>query len=430
MFESFKKIFLKKTEDEEVSAISLEELPAWLDAQEVQCITRRNAETTKSRQRLLIYEQHLRELLSEFGQESVSDQPHHHKVEQVNRHALPEFCKKIEAELTGKFSDDDEIFYREFAGLINGCFKAYRGPGRYLHHLYPEEIKVFRETLDQMGHELNRMTDIIRISRDHLASITMIRALLKEWDVLRHEMKELDEEEKKSESRLFSLQKELDDARDDLARLLSSDVYCSFVELETEIEHICEQNEKTGETWESHIRTAMPVWKRAVKALQEQAKSEDEKNMEELIQCASSSRRDNDEVTRLVTSTAKALFDLLDSGIVHTKNSFEKQLFTSADEYTNKFREISVRLHNLSDELNRKRQEHEASPILKQREQSSRIIDEVEKQINAIKQEQIENNDKCSLLRRKKAEIIEKLKENFAEFTERKMKLLVPDGEL
>jgi hypothetical protein len=43
-------------------------------------------------------------------------------------------------------------------------FKAYRGPGRYLHHLYPEEIKVFRETWTRWAMNWNRMTDIIRIS--------------------------------------------------------------------------------------------------------------------------------------------------------------------------------------------------------------------------------------------------------------------------
>uniref|UniRef100_UPI001BD23369 hypothetical protein n=1 Tax=Methanospirillum sp. TaxID=45200 RepID=UPI001BD23369 len=143
MFESIKKIFARSSEKKPHSEILLKDLPSWLDEKESDCISRRNDASTQSRERLLRLEQDLRQLLTEFGDES-SDEPRHHKVEQVNRHALPQFCRKIEAELKGSFSDDDEIFYQEVAGLINGCFKAYRGPGRYLHHIYPEEVKVFR----------------------------------------------------------------------------------------------------------------------------------------------------------------------------------------------------------------------------------------------------------------------------------------------
>ena len=92
MFESIKKIFSKKSEKTPKSAISLEDLPSWLDEKEADCISRRNAASTLSREQLLKLEQDLQQLLTEFGDES-SDELRHPKVEQVNRHALPQFCK-------------------------------------------------------------------------------------------------------------------------------------------------------------------------------------------------------------------------------------------------------------------------------------------------------------------------------------------------
>jgi len=425
MFESIKKIFSKTSEKVSKSAISLEELPAWLDEKEADCISRRNAASTSSRERLLKLEQDLHQLLTEFGDES-SDEPHHHKVEQVNRHALPQFCKKIESELEGDFSEDDEIFYREVAGLINGCFKAYRGPGKYLHHLYPDEVKVFKQTLDQMGHEMNRMTEVIRISRERLTHIAEMRDLLHERDALIEEDSRADAEEKKYEIRLSELRTELQKAESEMEHLVASDLYASYLHLEGETEKLRQQIEKASETWESQIRIAIPVWKRAVKAFQEQAKPVDEKNMEDLIQQASSPRRDDDEMARLVSLTAKPLFTLFESGTVQAKNSFEKNLFTSADEYAKKFSEISTSLHTLSGELNNKRKELEKNPTLDQKNHIAQTIGEAQKRIDEMNQEEEKQKERLSSLNERKKTILEDLKKKFSEFTEEEMDLTLP----
>lgn len=428
MFESIKKIFSKKSEKTPKSAISLEDLPSWLDEKEADCISRRNAVSTLSREQLLKLEQDLQQLLTEFGDES-SDELRHPKVEQVNRHALPQFCKKIEAELKGDFSDDDEIFYQEVAGLINGCFKAYRGPGRYLHHVYPEEVKIFRQTLDQMGHELNQMTDIIRISRERLTYISDIRSLLDEKEALAEESSHADEEKQIFEKKLNEFSGELQKTESDLEKILSSDVYASYLRLEEEVKQMSLQVEKTRESWESQIRIAVPVWKRSVKAFQEQSRSEDEKNMEELIHLATSPRRDDNKVAGQASSTAGSLFTLFDSGILQTKNSFEKQLFTSADEYSKKFIDISTGLSTLTDDLNAKMQELKANPVLEQKNQVTQNIGETEKRIDELNQEEEKRKERLSFIKERQVSILEDLKKNFSEFTAEEMDLIIPDEE-
>lgn len=429
MFESIKKIFSKTSEKSPKSVISLEDLPAWLDEKEADCISRRNTAATGSRERLLKYEQDLHQLLTEFGDES-SDEPHHHKVEQVNRHALPQFCKRIESELEGDFSDDDEVFYREVAGLINGCFKAYRGPGRYLHHLYPDEVKVFKQTLDHMGHELNQMTEIIRISRERLTQIADMRGLLHDRDAFSEEGLQAGAEEKKFETRLSELNTELQKAESDLKHLLASDSYASHLHLEEMAGSLLQQIEKARETWESQIRIALPVWKRAAKAFQEQAKPEDEKNMEDLIQAASSPRRDDDEMARRISGAAKPLFGLLDSGAVQAKNSFEKHLFTSAEEYAKKFSEISTSLHTLSEDLNSKKQELEDNAVLEQKNHIAQTIGDAEKRIDELNQEEEKRKERLVSLKEKQKSILEDIRKKLSECTEGEMDLTFPGEEL
>ena len=415
MFESIKKIFARSSEKKPHSEILLKNLPSWLDEKESDCISRRNDASTQSRERLLRLEQDLRQLLTEFGDES-SDEPRHHKVEQVNRHALPQFCRKIEAELKGSFSDDDEIFYQEVAGLINGCFKAYRGPGRYLHHIYPEEVKVFRQTLDQMGHELNRMTDVIRISRERLTHISDMRTLIEEKNALEEEDLRSDEELQKYETRLHELDGELSKAQAELEKVLGSDIYASYLRLEEDTGQQGRQLEKLHESWESQIRIAIPVWKRSAKAFQEQGRTEDEKKMEELIHLASSPRRDDEKVAGEVSSTAESLFSLFDSGTLQAKNSFEKQLFPSAEEYTKRFNEVFTGLHALSADLDAKMQDLNANPAMEQKNRAAQEIGDVKRKIDDLNREEEKRKERLSSLAERKESVLEDLKKSFSEF--------------
>ena len=415
MFESIKKIFARSSEKKPHSEILLKDLPSWLDEKESDCISRRNDASTQSRERLLRLEQDLRQLLTEFGDES-SDEPRHHKVEQVNRHALPQFCRKIEAELKGSFSDDDELFYQEVAGLINGCFKAYRGPGRYLHHIYPEEVKIFRQTLDQMGHELNRMTDIIRISRERLTHISDMRTFIEEKNALEEENLRSDEDLQKYETRLHELDGELAKAQAELEKILASDIYASYLRLEEDTGQQGRQLEKLHESWESQIRIAIPVWKRSAKAFQEQGRTEDEKKMEELIHLASSPRRDDEKVAGEVSSTAESLFSLFDSGTLQAKNSFEKQLFTSAEEYTKRFNEVFTGLHALSADLDAKMQDLNANPAMEQKNRAAQEIGDVKRRIDDLNREEEKRKERLSSLAERKESVLEDLKKSFSEF--------------
>ncbi|OQB35947.1 MAG: hypothetical protein BWY05_01204 [Euryarchaeota archaeon ADurb.Bin165] len=337
-------------------------------------------------------------------------------MEQVNRHALPQFCRKIEAELKGSFSDDDELFYQEVAGLINGCFKAYRGPGRYLHHIYPEEVKIFRQTLDQMGHELNRMTDIIRISRERLTHISDMRTFIEEKNALEEENLRSDEDLQKYETRLHELDGELAKAQAELEKILASDIYASYLRLEEDTGQQGRQLEKLHESWESQIRIAIPVWKRSAKAFQEQGRTEDEKKMEELIHLASSPRRDDEKVAGEVSSTAESLFSLFDSGTLQAKNSFEKQLFTSAEEYTKRFNEVFTGLHALSADLDAKMQDLNANPAMEQKNRAAQEIGDVKRKIDDLNREEEKRKERLSSLAERKESVLEDLKKSFSEF--------------
>lgn len=426
MFEKIRNLLGKKPETVPKGTVSLDDLPTWLDEQEKDCITRRAEAIATSRERIIRFEGDIRQLLTEFGEET-SDEPHHHKVEQVNRHALPQFCKKIESELEGDFSEDDEAFYQEVAGLMDGCFKAFKGPGRYLHHLYPEEIKAFRQTIDHMGHELNRMTEIIRLSREHLARLAGVRDELSVREEMMKESLLASEEKEKYEIQFSYLTRDLEKLGSDLASLTSSAEYKTYMHLEEDIRKAEEQLHSVSESYESQIRNAIPVWKRAGKIFQEQGDGEHEKLMEDLVRLASSPRRQDDEIAQKVSSSSRALFSLFDNNLLVTKNTFEKHLFTTPDEYADKFTQVIQSIHTISGDLTRKQKEKEDNPALEKKAELTRLIESAEQKIHTMQEEETRRVEQLSSMDEKLGRSLETIREKFVECAGEGVILEIPE---
>lgn len=374
MFDSLKKIFSKKPAPVQRESITLDQLKGWLDDQEQDCINRRMVVSARAREHLMGLKQDLQTLLTEFGEET-GDEPRHHKVEQVNRHNLPQFCKKIEIELKRDFSDDDETFYREIAGLINGCFKAYRGPGRYLHILYPDEVKAFRQTLDQMGQELNQMTDVMRISIEHLSRIEAVRDAVHEHDEIIAGYETIDDE-------IASVQKRRDEQETSLIHLIqemetlkSSAEYREYVDILQEMEKLQKGLSETCEAADSLIRNSVPVWRRAARVFSEKGRLEDERKIEDLIQTAASPRRNDAELLNYAGDMADLLFGLFDSGSLQTKNSFEKSLFSSAEAYRGKIFSIKSSLISQAEKVQNDHEKTDNSVVFRE---EKRLIESIQ----------------------------------------------------
>ena len=426
MLKSIKNIFHKKQEITEVKSLTLKSLPDWLSEKEETCTSRRNEIYIKSREDLLRLEQDLKDLLDEFKEEP-SGEPRHHKVEQVNRHALPQFIKKIESELKDEFSEDDEVFYQEIAALISGCYAAYRGPGRYLHHLYPDEVKAFRQTLDQMGQELNRMTEVMRISRERLSNINNVRDALSEREDLIEESNKSAEEEKSTETRYNKSIDNLEDLKTQFSELTSSDEYHCYETKQNELIKLEKTYKEKRESVESFIRTALPVWKRVSKTFKEQKKSDEEKKVEDLIRLASSAHRSDDELLYHIKITSGIIFSLFSSGVIHTKNSFEKVLFSHEEEYLGKISGLLKGSESSLTEQDRLRDELGRSDILRKKEQLEHEIKNLETDINSMKAGLLKMKERNSGVSEKIKNNNVTLREKFAELKEEDVELDTPD---
>jgi Skp family chaperone for outer membrane proteins len=117
-----------------------------------------------------------------------------------------------------------------------------------------------------------------------------------------------------------------------------------------------------------------------------------------------------------VSSTAESLFSLFDSGTLQAKNSFEKQLFTSAEEYTKRFNEVFTGLHALSADLDAKMQDLNANPAMEQKNRAAQEIGDVKRKIDDLNREEEKRKERLSSLAERKESVLEDLKKSFSEF--------------
>ncbi|MDD1730189.1 MAG: hypothetical protein LUQ50_14105 [Methanospirillum sp.] len=334
MFKRISELFKPKKTEPKSSQISLDDLPAWLDTEEQVCLTLRSEQFNDSREIIEKSRQDIIQLLKDFGVEEPSSELVHPKVEQVNRLNLPQFKKKVEDALAVEFAADDEAYYQQIAEMINGCFKAYKGPGRYLHHLYGDEVKLFRQLMDQIGKELNLLTESIKNSRIRLARIQSVRDGLQQ---LRSADDEL--------ASAASIKKEMDDKKADLERRIeqlsrdkenhqASSEYHAYTSALAVFDEEKKKSLELFETLDALIRTALPIWRRGLRIAQDEKKKDEEILLDHLIQTAVLQQYEDPEFTRLISSTSRMLFRSIDDESIPLKNSFEKSLFVSVESYT------------------------------------------------------------------------------------------------
>ena len=394
----------------------VEELPEWLDKEELDCINSRSEQISQSRDVIDKARDDIRTLLHDFGAEET-EELQHPKVEQVNRLNLPQFKRKIEAALDQQFSDDDETYYRQVAEMMDGCFKAYRGPGRYLHHLYADEVKLFRQSMDLMGKELNQLTEVIKISRIRIGRIEAIRKALERYNhvdeegsLVTHQQNDL----QNKKDALVSEQNRIVAEREVISEGPEVREYTRRLQAHEEEQR---RVEELQETLDSLVRTALPIWRKALRIVQDERDREKEKLLDHLIQLAVLQDFSDPAFLTLVNNTAALLFTSIENESVPLKNSFEKSLFVDDDTYV---RQITVAVGTWQEAERRWKEEqallqsHSGAGLLASL--NSRLLD-VTRDIRQIDEEIGKSQGKVHHLDREKDETVKIITGEMRELT-------------
>ncbi|MBN1166644.1 MAG: hypothetical protein JXA44_05870 [Methanospirillaceae archaeon] len=332
MFKRIKEIFGAEKTPESVFELSLHEIPDWLDTRTSACTSKRTTAMQPAKENIERYMREIGPVVDDLGSEG-HDEPKHPKVKQVIRHSLPLFKKRIGIQITREFEGDDEEVYRQIAEVVQGCFLALKGPGRYLHQLYPLGIKDFKEIMDAMGRELNVLTRIITVSRQRLGQIEEVRIRYREYTNAIGERKDLlvtlsgIAEKRKETDRVFAEVTKKEE------ELVQSDPYHCYEELLAEKEQCQENYLATLDRFESACRTTASVCRRASRQYGDAGRGDSQKTIELLENTCIQITRDCHDLKVLIQKSIDLIFALIRSEELILKNAFEKALFLDDDTF-------------------------------------------------------------------------------------------------
>ena len=153
------------------------ELSALLDSREKDISRILLEKTQKQRNAIRDLRSAVKELVQDLALKE-REEAYHPKLETIAKNTLPLFERAMISSLSKDLPEDPDLFYHAATESLKGCVKGLSGQGRYLRGVFPEEMKEIRETVDQIGREMNAMTPAIAEARDQRELLSSVRANL------------------------------------------------------------------------------------------------------------------------------------------------------------------------------------------------------------------------------------------------------------
>ena len=370
--------------------LSLPEIKDWLNQQENACKMERNEALLKSREAIEVLLETIRKLVLSVD-EVLTDKPLHPKVVQVNTQQLPLFKSKMLHALDATFSDDDEEFYTQVTTMLNATFRAFRGPGRYLHQSYPEGMREIRDHLDLFGKEINVMTGVIRTSRERLVDIEAVHQAYDTYKNLISQYSNVDALKSTMETRLKECQEELVRALDEKEAYLESEEYKIYDVHKIDLERQWEILDEEKKNLQIRLNTSSQVWKRAMHEWHALLDKQNESVISQLIALVEENgvESEPDKIMVHLKTVVNPLFQLIETGKVSLKNAAERAYFSSSAEYL-------TELNGALERYNQKKEKYEEAERVLSLQRSPEIFLEMQERIEKLQEEMADIETKIS----------------------------------
>ena len=411
--------------------LSLHEIEGWLMEQEDACKVERNEALLRSREVIeVLLESISKQVLS--VDEVLTDKPLHPKVVQVNTKQLPLFRNKMVSALDVTFSDDAEEFYTQVAAILNATFRAFRGPGRYLHQSYPQGMREIRDHLDLFGKEINVMTAAIKTSRERLSDIEAVHQAYDTYTNLISQYSSADAMKSTMETRLEECQGELLRAQEEKAAYLSSEEYQIYDADKIALREQWEIVDEEKKALQIRLNTSVQVWKRAMHEWQALASKKNETAISKLIALVELNgvESERDMIVTDLKTVLDPLFQLMETGKVSLKNAAERSYFSSPKEYLDELNEAlesyDLQMRKYKEKERAFSQEKVPSLLLAMQEQIEKLQEEmgdIETQLSKNLRKKV-NKDEID---ERRNDFFEKMTACVNYNTENQVPLVIPD---
>ncbi len=346
----FKRLFGKKEEPKPV-VVRFSELDAWISDYEgeIRAVLLDTAETsrdivTSAAEELRMHVHDLREIKVEAE--------FHPKLIRVVEHSIPSFISVMDVTLGKGFSESPDEYYSDVVDFVNATAKNMKSQGRYITGVLPEEMKEIRQTLAVVGRQINELNEVFGPSRGKLSALAEIRRLYESVN------RSVDKYHSSGEE-VEALKKELDDCRSviealnsQISEIESGTEYQKAVVLNSEIAALKKEKQHLRDDYSRLVSLTSNAFRKAEYFA---GKSGDSKLAGEIQtfwdMFEKPSSGDNSKLLSAYDALYPHLKTIFDKKEGILKNKTEQQLFSAAENLSEKIRAICSGYSSISADL-------------------------------------------------------------------------------
>jgi hypothetical protein len=327
MFKQLRDLFRRTEPVEENLELSFDDLPGWLDAREEEIGKELSNATGPSREAISGTLGSLREAIARM-ETADGDEEVHPRLRDISRKALPGFTKSMSQILSREPSGDPETFYTAAAEILKGAIKALKGQGKYLASLYPEEMKVVRTAVRDLGREVNAMTEAITRARAARQQVTDVRESYESLSRTRGEYAAAGQVRDLGAA-VMEAERAIRKAEQDLSSLKLGPDYARKQEIEERIRELDAMDEEAGREIAALRTPAVHLFRKAEKVAGKAGDSTAAVAIGRALDAYTGSLPDDEEsLVSLTEAVMPATLAMIGRGDLALKNQDEVRLFS------------------------------------------------------------------------------------------------------
>ncbi|HIJ06458.1 MAG: Uncharacterized protein XE11_1571 [Methanomicrobiales archaeon 53_19] len=376
MFSRLRALLGRPDTPPEAEVIPFSSLPSWLDEQENEITSRIAGKFTAPITEFDLAINSLEELIHAFEEEPSSLDEEimlHPKVKSVLKTARPQTVRSLTQALEKKPSGDPEEYYAAATDILKGVIAAAKGPGKYLHLVYKEEMPQMRRIIKEMGRAVNDMTAALSTVTQERERIGEIRSRYQRLEEIERLLEEAEDRSQSGQEREASLIKDIKRAEAKLAAISTVLVREKLSSAERELEAALQSY--------AQVRApAAGVIRRAEKLLKHHKSPTDAlKPLQDLSERQVPDR----EISPDLEPALQTIRSLVTSGELQLKNRDEQQLFGDGT-LPEQVKAASAEYWRLEEQLRQIREEVESNPAVQEENRLVQELDQMKKELSGI----------------------------------------------
>lgn len=320
MFSKLRALFRGPEEPKEPEAIAFEDLKAWLDDREEAIQSELSLAFTAPEADIGNALDQLEVLIEDLEKDPVHMDDGillHPKVKSVLKTAKPQTIRSLNQALEKRPSGDPEAFYTASAELLKSVITTAKGPGKYLHLVYKEEMPRLRQIIKDIGHAVNDMSKALDEAKKERETIRSIRELHDTLNRLTDSVSAAEERIRTSETRAATLLEEILSAEEELGTLPTDHLKETIARAEKEVESALQGYAQVRAPVAAVVRRAEKLLKR------HKAPTEPLRQLHDLAE----SPIPRPDLAEEIEPALESIQSLIRSGELQLKNREEQQLF-------------------------------------------------------------------------------------------------------